>query len=112
MKKDNNIICIDSVYLAYCYVKEDEGYSFVGEKLVRRVPDDMGVGVAYQEVGSSFAKYQTIDKVREGEMGLDDIRPLEEIVERNYVSKYVEIDYFLKLYYEYVSREKVRKRVI
>ena len=112
MKKGNHIICLDSVYLAYCYVKEDDGYSFVGEKLVRRVPDDRRIGIAYQEIGSSFEKYLTIDNVRIGEMGLDNIRPLEEKIKRDCVSKYVEIDYLLKLYYGYVNSEKVRKRVI
>lgn len=112
MNRGNNIICLDSVYLAYCYVKEVDGYSFVGEKLVKRVRDDRKIGIAYQEIGSSFKKYLTIDNVGIGEMGLDNIIPLEEKIKRDCISKYVDLDYLMKLYDKYNQVNKVRKRVI
>lgn len=112
MKRENDIICLDSVYLAYCYVKDTDGYSFIGEKLVKRVPDSRGIALAYQEVGNSDCIYYTIDMVKVGEMGLDDIRPFEEYMKRDCVSKNVDIDYLFKLYYKYINNKKVRKRVI
>ena len=111
MIKGNNIICLDCVYLADCYVKLEDGYSFIGEKLFRRVPDNMRIGLAYQNIDSGDI-YHTVDKVNIGEIGLDNIRPLEEMIERDCVSKYLELDDLLKLYYRYVNSKKVRKRVI